>query len=141
MRRLGIVAWMAILVLALSSLPAFAGKGGQNRGGGKADPSTLAVALVDSADSVVNHLDDITFDVVTQATDRPFVGVRCWQGANWVYDGYVGFFETYLFDPWLTLDSPYWTPGEAADCEARLFYWDKRGREKVLQTIGFTAHP
>ena len=51
------------------------------------------------------HNGRVTFNVSTTATDRPFVGLRCWQGTNFVYDGYVGYFPGAMFDPWFTLDS------------------------------------
>lgn len=145
MRRLLVLSTMILLVTALSATPAFAGKGGQNRsgtngGGGKAS-GTLSLVLLDSVDGQAYQYDRVTFDVSTSATDRPFVGVRCWQGANWVYDGYVGFFPTYMFEPWLEMDSPYWSAGESADCTARLFYYDKRGREKLLATLDYPVAP
>jgi len=141
MRRLLITVSALLLVMTLALTPALAGKGGQGkndeRGGGKKNSGTLELVLLDGSDGLANHYDLVTFDVSTSASDRPFVGVRCWQGTDWVYDGYVGFFDEYLFDPWLTLDSPYWSAGSSADCEARLFYYDRRGRQKVLNTLAF----
>ena len=46
-----------------------------------------------------------------------------------------------MFDQWLMLDSPYWVTGQNASCEARLFHFDKRGREKVLNTHDFIVLP
>jgi hypothetical protein len=98
--------------------------------------------LLDSTDGQAHHGQRVTFDVSTTATDRPFVGLRCWQGANWVYDGYVGFFPTYMFDPWLTLgNANYWAADVEASCTARLFYYDKRGNQKVLATLDFPVYP
>jgi hypothetical protein len=137
----GVVAGaVALLATVAAVAPASAARGG----GGKPSPtssSTLTLVPMDS-DGVVNHNDDITFEVSTTATDRPFVGVRCYQGEAFVYDGYVGYFPDYMFDKnWFTLDSPYWSDGVAASCTARLFWFDKRGNEKVLTTLGFTAAP
>ena len=132
----GWAATISILVLALTAGTALAGKpGGQTSG------STLHLVVLDGSNGLPNHTERVAFDVSTTATDRPFVGVRCWQGANWVLDGYTGSFDTYMFDPWVTLDSPYWTAGVAADCTARLFYYDRRGNQKVLATLAFTALP
>ena len=78
----------------------------------------------------------ITFDVSTTQADRPFVNVRCSQGGNWVYDGWHGFFESYVPDPVYTLSSPYWTDGEA-DCTASLVTWSKSARLKTLATTSF----
>jgi hypothetical protein len=143
MRRLLITVSVFLLAMTLAMAPALAGKGGQGKNGerGGKNSGTLELVLLDASDDVANHYDLVTFDVTTSASDRPFVGVRCWQGTDWVYDGYVGFFDDYLFDPWLTLDSPYWSAGSNADCEARLFYFDKRGREKVLNTLNFPVMP
>ena len=82
----------------------------------------------------------MTFEVSTTATDRPYVGVRCWQGSAWVYDGYVGYFPEYMYpEDWFVLDSPYWTPGTPATCTARLFYYDRRGNQKILTTHDFAV--
>ncbi len=53
----------------------------------------------------------ITFDVSTTEADTPFVNVRCYQDGAWVYDGWEGFFESYVPDPIFTLASGYWTSG------------------------------
>jgi hypothetical protein len=50
-------------------------------------------------------------------------------------------FSSYLFDPWLTLDSNYWADGVEAICNARLFYYDRRGRQIVLTTMTFPVAP
>ena len=83
------------------------------------------------------HNGRITFNVSTTATDTPMVGVRCYQGSDFVMDGYVGYFPSYMFNPWFVLDSGYWADGVAATCNARLFYYDRRGREIVLATKSF----
>lgn len=80
----------------------------------------------------------VTFDVSTTATDRPFVNVRCYQGSNWVYDGWNGFFAAYVGDPVYTLASPYWTGG-AANCTADLVYFDRQGRERTLASTAFNV--
>lgn len=77
----------------------------------------------------------ITFDVSTTETDRPFVNVRCHQGAAFVYDGWHGFFDAYVPEATYTLSSLSWTGG-GADCVARLVAW-RNGRERVLTTSSF----
>ena len=133
---------VALLVVGLVAGTAFAAKGG-NGGGGKPSKGTGTIALVvlDGGDAVANYRERVTFDVATTATDRPFVGLRCWQGSNWVLDGYTGYFDSYMYDPWITLGSPYWNPDLAADCTARLFYYNSRGNQVVLATASFTAQP
>lgn len=131
---------VATLVIGLIAGSALAAKGGGHTARTK-DAGTVSLVLMDSTDGVAHHDQRITFDVATTATDRPFVGLRCWQGENWVYDGYVGYFPDYLWDPWFVLDSNYWADGTAASCTARLFYYDKRGNQKVLASTDFAVAP
>lgn len=137
---------LSLAVLALVALPAagLAAKGGNSgnssRGGGNGGgggTSSFSLVVMDGA-SQATHNARVTFAVSTTETDRPYVGLRCWQGSTWVYDGYVGYFEGYLFEEnWFTLDSPYWVDGVGASCTARLFYFDRRGTEKLLATLEF----
>lgn len=53
--------------------------------------SSLSLVLMDGATQAA-HYGRITFDVSTTATDVPEVGLRCYQGSNWVFDAYVGYF-------------------------------------------------
>jgi len=78
----------------------------------------------------------ITFDVRTTQTDHPSVNVRCDQDGAWVYDGWESFWAGYVPEPVFTLSSGYWTGG-AADCTARLVYFDRQGRERTLTTLDF----
>jgi hypothetical protein len=148
-----IIALLAFMLAPISSEAnqlagtgdAVAAKGGNTNkgsgGGGKTSGATISLVVLDGTDDVANHRERVAFDVSTTATDRPFVGLRCYQGANFVLDGYTGYFDEYLYDPWITLGSPYWDPAVAADCTARLFYFDKRGNQKVLATLEFGAYP
>src|SRR5262245_25500999 len=88
-----------------------------------------------NGDGLPNHGDSITFNVSATGTSTPQVGLRCHQDGNWIYDGYVGYFPGYMFDPWFTLQSSYWVSGISASCTARLFYNDRRGRQIVLATL------
>ena len=78
----------------------------------------------------------ITFDVSTTQTDTPYVNVRCYQDGAFVYDGWQGFYPSYYKDPIFTLSSGYWTGG-AADCTARLLYFDRQGRDRTLASTSF----
>jgi hypothetical protein len=78
----------------------------------------------------------ITFDVKTTETDHPSVNVRCYQDGTWVYDGWQSFWAGYAPEPVFTLSSLYWTSG-AADCFARLLYFDRQGRDRTLATTDF----
>jgi hypothetical protein len=143
-RRVAHAAQIGAIVLALALVPAaIAAKGGGNAGGkpgGGSSTSSFSLVLMDGATQAA-HDGRITFDVSTTATDYPEVGLRCYQGSNWVFDAYVGYFASYLFDPWFTLDSGYWADGVAATCNARLFHYDRRGRETVLKTMSFPVAP
>ena len=138
---------IAALATSLVAGTAFAAKGGQGRsgsgsgGGGSSGTLDLVMVRDFNANGLPNRADYITFNVSTTSTDRPFVGLRCWQGTSWVYDGYVGYFPTYMFDPWFVLSSPYWAPSDEASCTARLFYYNKRGGENLLKTISFLVAP
>jgi hypothetical protein len=133
---------IALLIGILVVAPALAAKGGNGggQGGGKA-AGTISLVVLDGVDATPNHGERVAFEVATDSTDRPFVGVRCWQAGAFVLDGYTGYFDTYMFEPWVWLDSPYWAVGVTADCTARLFHYDKRGNQKVLATVEFAALP
>jgi hypothetical protein len=142
-RRIALAAPLVALVLALVLAPlAFAGRGGGGGGsrGGGGGTSSFSLVLMDGATQAA-HYGRITFDVSTNETSVPEVGLRCYQGSTWVFDAYVGYYPGYLFDPWFTLDSNYWEDGIPATCNARLFYFDRRGREVVLRTMSFPVAP
>ena len=108
---------------------------------GKPSSSLTLVPLGDggarlAATAEPSYGDQITFDVSTNETDRPFVNLRCHQGDAFVADGWHGFFDSYMPEPVFTLSSDYWTGGEA-DCTARLVKWDRLGRERTLATMDF----
>ncbi len=132
---------IALIVLTLIVAPALAAKGGGGGGKPAGGSGTLSLIVMDGADTVANHNERVTFNVST-TNDRPFVGLRCWQGADWVYDGYVGYFEGALFDQWFMLNSPYWVDGVEATCTARLFAYTRRGDETSLAApLTFVAAP
>jgi len=135
---------IVILVFGLLAVPVLAAKGG-NGGGGKPgggkSSTTVAVVVLDGADAVPNHTERVTFDVTTTATDRPFIQLMCWQGATGVYNNSMGDFDTYMFDPWLTLDSSYWTAGVEASCRARVYHYNRRGQQVDLTSMDFGVAP
>lgn len=131
---------LGIVAAMLLPAAAFAGKGGNGRGGGGSTSASLNLVVLDGPEAA-NHGDRVTFETDQTSSDRPFVGVRCYQGSTWVLDGYVGVFDGYMFDPWVTLASDYWAAGVDASCTARLFYFDRRGREKILATNTFPVAP
>ncbi len=139
--RIALIAAVAALSLAPAALAGKPGGGGKpGAGGGGGGSSSFSLVLMDGATQAA-HDGRVTFNVSTTATDRPFVGLRCWQGTNFVYDGYVGYFPGAMFDPWFTLDSPYWADGVQTSCTARLFYYDRRGNQNVLLEQSFPVAP
>jgi hypothetical protein len=137
---------IALLVVGLMAGSVFAAKGGGGKPGGGATTGggtlTGPVMVADAdADGAVSYLDDITFNVSTSATAYPQVGLRCYQGTTFVYDAYVGYWATYQWDRFFRLESGYWNPNLAANCTARLFYNDSRGRQHVLATLDFGVAP
>ena len=128
--RIGLSMLVAIgLLVGLSSMSLAA------RGGG----STINLVVLPTGTARTaadpSQGSQVTFEVESQA-DRPFVNLRCYQGGEFVYDGWHGFFASYYTDPIFTLSSQLWTAGEA-DCTARLVEWGKNGRERTLATLGF----
>ena len=140
--RIALIAAVAALVLAPAGLAGKGGGGGKppGGGGGGGGSSSFSLVLMDGATQAA-HNGRVTFNVSTTATDRPFVGLRCWQGTNWVYDGYVGYFPGAMFDLWFLLDSESWADGAPASCTARLFYYDRRGNQNVLMQQSFPVAP
>lgn len=128
---------LAVVAAVVVSGTALAGKPGATTSGSLAGP-VLVQDL--GADARVNHRDTVTFTVSTSAT-KPYVGVRCYQGASFVYDSYVGYFDAAWFAKAFTLDSSYWGAGTDATCTARLFTYDNRGRERVQSTLPFVVAP
>jgi len=130
---------VAMLVVGLMAGSAFAAKptggGGKPSGGGTVAGPVMVADL--DANGSANPGDDITFNVSAPGTAFPLVGLRCWQGTNWVYDAYVGYWDSYNWDRFFRLSSGSWNPELDATCTARLFYNDNRGREHVLNTLNF----
>ena len=140
----GLITLLMFGLIAGTTLAASGGGkgGGGNGGGGKTSGGgTISLVVIDGSDATPNYMERVAFDVSTTATDRPFVGLRCYQGAAFVLDGYTGYFDSYMFDPWITLGSPYWNADLSADCTARLFHYNKRGGQVVLATTSFTVQP
>jgi hypothetical protein len=130
MRKYIPAAAMAV-VLVVGASTALAGKPSSSL---KLVPMADGARLASTAEP--SYGDQITFEVSTTETDRPFVNLRCYQGDAFVADGWHGFFASYVPEPVFTLRSDYWTGG-AADCTARLVKWDRLGRERTLATLDF----
>jgi hypothetical protein len=135
----GLITLLMFGLIAGTTLAAKGGNGHGGSGGGKPASGSLSLVLLDGTDGGANYMERAAFNVETSAS-LPFVGVRGWQDGL-VLDGYTGYFDSYMFDPWVTLGSPYWDAASPATCAARLFTYDKRGNQKVIATIEFPVAP
>jgi hypothetical protein len=135
---------IALLVVGLMAGSVFAGGkgGGGGKPGGGGSTSSLAVVMVADANAngQPNYGDQITFNVVRSSAQQ-FVGLRCWQGSNFVFDSYVGYFDGAWFGDRFTLGSMYWDASLSASCTARLFTYSNRGTERVSATTTFAVAP
>ena len=143
-RRVFIHSWQALLEGALVSLlviglvagTAFAGKGNRST----TSPSLDLVMVADAnSNGAPNYGDTITFRSNTSATNAE-VGLRCYQGSNFVFDGYVSLYDSWLGRD-LTLESSKWNQDASADCYARLFTYNRKAQQVVLATKSFSVAP
>jgi hypothetical protein len=89
-----------------------------------------------NGDSAPDWNDQVTFNVFTTATDKPWVLLNCYQSGTWVSTSTAGFFAAYAWAPNFTLASGAWTSG-AGDCAATLYMVTSNGRSKDLATLNF----
>ena len=138
-RSLVRIALSTALVLALVLVPtALAGKGkpgGGTTGGG----GSLGLVLLDSSDGLPHWGQNVTFNVSTTATTRPYVTLDCHQGGAWVSSMTAGFFPDYPWGQVFGLSSSSWASG-AADCTADLHYSNRNGRKVTLATLTFHVY-
>lgn len=138
-----LAAGVALAVLSatvlLSAGPASAAKpsGGGGGGGKTTTTSTMTLVLLDPSDGVVNHGDQIRFDVSSTATTQPHVSVKCYQSGALVYSAQTGYYEGYKWPNTqiFTLDSGAWQSG-VASCTATL-YWFSGTKTVVGKTMDF----
>lgn len=108
----------AVAVFAVAAGPALAAKGGNGTSGSTITLVTLGSSTFSAASTAGPAVgDNVTFDVKTAATDRPYILLNCYQGRTWVSTA-QGFYSA-TNPPVFTLASPGWTSG-AASCTARL---------------------
>ena len=133
-----LIAVALVAVVAIVAGPATAG----GRGGGKGKPSggssSLSLVLLNSTDGLAHQGQDVTFDVSTTATDRPFVSLNCDQDGVWVYSASAGFFPDYPWSTAFTLSNDWFT--SAGDCSARLYMTKDGSRSTTLATLDFHVY-
>jgi len=125
---------VALLVVGLVAGTAFAGKGRNTT-----PPSLDLVMVTDVGTSGTSYGDTITFRSDTTASGAE-VGLRCYQGSNFVFDGYVSLYESWLGKE-LILESTKWDRSSGADCYARLFTYNRKNQQVVLATLNVPVAP
>jgi hypothetical protein len=134
------IALAAVAISATAFAPAaLAGKGhgGGGTTGGSGSTVTGPVMVVDrNGDGLPNWNDEVTFNVSTTATDKPYVLLNCYQSGTWVSTGTGGFFASSPWPPNFTLSSAGWTSG-AGDCTATLYMVGSNGRTQNLASMSF----
>ena len=81
--------------------------------------------------------DQVTFNVATDQSDRPFVNVPVLPRVCVRLRHVARFLRRVLhLEPLYTLSSTAWASGPA-DCTARLVDWGRNGRERTLGTLKF----
>ena len=116
-----------MLVIAATALfvgaatPALAAKGG-NSGSGSSSITLVTLGSTGNtfsaqATTAPRVGDNVSFDVQTSATDRPYILLNCYRSGEWIYAS-QGFYSA-SNPPVFTLSSSAWTSG-GANCTARL---------------------
>jgi hypothetical protein len=133
-RHTTIAGVLAVVLIASATAAAAAGKSG----------GTSSVALhryvqtTGAARSAPSFGEQVTFDVSTSRTDRPWVLNECFQGGVLVSAEKHGFFDGYLFGEVYTLGpTDRWTGG-SADCTAKLLSED-HNKTQVLATTSYSV--
>jgi len=138
------IAIALVTVVAIVAGPATAGgkgNGGGKGGGGKPSGGgggTISLVLLESTDGLAHHGQDVTFNVSTTATDRPFVSLSCYQDGVWVYAASAGFFPDYPWSQNFTLANDWFT--SEGDCSARLYKTIDGSKTTTLATLNFHVY-
>lgn len=128
-------ALMFLTVMCLGTPVAQAAKGGRpHTASSTGNPSLI---LLNSTDGLAHYGQELTFEVSTTVTARPFVALNCAQDGRDVYSRSVGVFPDYPNQTFL-LSSSLWLSG-AADCTATAYYFTSNGAERVLGTLDFAV--
>jgi hypothetical protein len=126
-----------VLLLAPAALAGKGGKGKPGGGGTTGGSSSLSLVVLNGA-TEPHYGGQVTFNVSTTATSRPFVQLTCTQNGDVVYTFQAGFFPDYPWTRIYTLSSQSWTGG-AANCTAKLVSSDGT-RTTTLATLSLLAY-
>jgi hypothetical protein len=137
-RRSIVVLVMAAMLGTVIANTAFAAGGG----GRKGVRGTIDLKLLESTDQRAHFGQKVTFTVWTNATDYPWVTVKCLQNGRLVYKQSNGIFPTSLGQVFTLGPTPSWSGG-GADCTATLEDWDsysRNGHISTLASMGFHVY-
>ena len=138
-RTFVIVLAMATIFATVAVGGAVAAKGGKGKGHNSSSATgSISLVLLNSTDGLAHHGQDVTFNVSTTATDRPFVALNCYQDGVWVYSASAGFFPDYPWSTNFTLANDWFT--SAGDCSARLYMTKDGSRSTTLATLDFHVY-
>jgi hypothetical protein len=132
--RLALLIAVGALCLALAPAALAAHGGGRTPSTGS---STLSLVPMNSTDGLPHYGQQVTFNVSTTVTSRPYVTLECSQGGALVYSNQVGYYPDYPWVQYFTLASDSWHGGDAG-CKATLEYWSGK-RWTPLTSMTFTA--
>jgi hypothetical protein len=135
--RQGSIVAVLLLVTASAALAA--------AGGGKSSSSSsislqLMAAPTAAGSSSPSYGQDVTFNVSTNATNQPFVDLKCSQNGTLVYQQWQSWWNG---PQSFNLGGTTAWQGGAADCTAYLENWDsysKNGKITVLASTGFQVN-
>jgi hypothetical protein len=96
-----------------------------------------SIRTASTSDQKVYFGDNVTFNVSTNATDRPYVLVECTQAGILVYQYALGFYPSFPLGQTFTMGpTRMWQSGDA-DCEGSLVTWTNGGKMKTLASVPF----
>lgn len=122
------------------------GKGGRTTGGGGTTSGgsggTISLVLLNSTDGLPHFGQNVTFNVSTTATTRPWVTLKCYVGGTLVDKDSNGIFAGSLDQIFTLGGTQLWQSG-AGDCTATLENWDaysKNGSITTLASMSFHVY-
>ena len=131
--RTTVIVVLTIMAIAVGTSAIAAGRG--------ANASSVTLKRLDqttgaATTAALSFGEQVTFEVVTSQTSKPWVLNECFQGGTRVSAEIHGFFDGYLFGEIYSLGpTDLWSSG-SADCTAKLLS-DDHNKTKVLATTSY----